>query len=337
MSNQSHVLVSELNLERQRWQIVLPILKEFAQQNQIGFLHKKFGVDTVQFDKILITVLFDLINLEQVMSAADTCSRLGKKLYVITDSWVDHEKFQHPNLIVFSMPELLSLTALTDNVPPVGKPSKLYNAFIHRTESVRQSWFYFLYLRNLFDKGYISYKLYQINTTLTGRELFDKIHVDYLSAVPHFNQAYEVLKELIPYSNFVDREDLSELILDTKYSLVLDTYATEDDVGSYYISEKVTRALQYPTVSLPFLQRGTLQKLSNSGLYINPTMLTFDQLDWRERQQQILNILENDLINISDQDLYRQAQHNRSVFSSWLTRCLTQDFFSQVFDTIVSD
>ena len=337
MSNQSCVLVYELNLERQRWQIVLPILKEFAQQNQIGFLHKKFGVDTVQFDKILITVLFDLINRDRVMKAADTCSRLGKKLYVITDSWADYEKFQHTNLIVFSMPELLSLTALTDNVPPVGKPSKLYNAFIHRTESVRQSWFYFLYLRNLFDKGYISYKLFQINTTLTGRELFDKIHVEYLSTVPHFNQAYEVLKDLIPYSNFVDREDLSELILDTKYSLVLDTYATEDDVGSYYISEKVTRALQYPNVSLPFLQRGTLQKLTNSGLYINPTMLSIDQMDWQERQRHILNILENDLINISDQDLYDQAQHNRSVFSSWLTRCLTQDFFSQVFDTIISD
>ena len=126
LTNQSHVLVSELKLEQQRWQLVLPILKKFTQQNQIAFLHKKFGVDTIQFDKILITVLFDLINCKQVMSAADTCSRLGKKLYIITDSWVDYEKFQHPNLIVFSMPELLSLTALTDNAPPVGKPSKLW-------------------------------------------------------------------------------------------------------------------------------------------------------------------------------------------------------------------
>ena len=337
MNNQSHVPVYELKLEKQRWQLVLSILKEFAQQNQIAFLHRKFGSGTSRFDKILITHLFDLINCEQVMSDADTCSKLGKKLYVITDSWVDYEKFQHPNLIIFSMPELLSLTALTDNVPPVRKPSKLYNAFIHRTESVRQSWFYFLYLRNLFDKGYISYKLFQINTTLSGRELFDKIHVDHLSSVPHFNQAYEVLKELIPYSNFVDREDLSELILDTKYSLVLDTYAPDDDVGSYYISEKVTRALQYPTVSLPFLQRGTLQKLSDSGFYINPSMMAIDQLSWQERQQHILDILENDLINVSDRDLYGQAQHNRSIFSSWLTRCLTQDFFSQVFDTIISD
>ena len=115
------------------------------------------------------------------------------------------------------------------------------------------------------------------------------------------------------------------------------TYAPDDDAGSYYISEKITRALQYPNISLPFVQKNTLQKLSNDGLYINPTMLEIDHDDWIIRQQKILSILETDSITVSSTDLYDQANHNRTVLSSWLTSCTTKNFYTEIFDTINAD
>lgn len=337
-TNQTHVDVVELALEKQRWKNVENILRSFCAQNKITFTHRRCeNISEYTRDKILVTWLFDLIDYDYFNNAADQCEKLGKKLYVVTDSWLDPEKFQHPAAKFFSLPKLFGLTALTGLVPELKQQSKLYNAFNHRVDATRQSWFYFLYLRNLLERGYVSYRLFQINTKVTGRELFDQIHNDHLSAVDHFNQAYHALKTQIPYSNFEDRSDLSDIILETKYSLVSDTFAVQDNTGAYYISEKVTRALQYPNVNLLFLQKDTLHKLHQDDLYIHPDLLEIDSCNWIERQQKILQILEHDTISSTPQELYDQAAHNRTVLNSWLSQCLESSFYEEVFETILSD
>jgi hypothetical protein len=274
---------------------------------------------------------------DSFIAFADDCQKFNKKGYIITDSWVDAEKFQHPNVVVYSRPELLSFTTITDDIKLINKRNKLYNAFIHRVESVRQSWFYFLWLNNLLERGHVSFMLYRHDTLLTGKDLFDQIHNTHLSSLDKFNQAYKNLRDIVPYRNFVNKNDLSEYILDSKYSLVLDSYAPEDDAGAYYISEKVTRALQYPNVNLLFLQKNTLEKLRCAGFYIDPVMLEIDRHGWVERQQKILEILNNDPLDVTDQELCCQARHNRNILSTWLLQCTTKGFFDDIFEKILSD
>lgn len=335
--NQAHVPAPERDLETRRWSCVSQKLQKFCSKNKISYFHRNcVNAAGFNFDKVLTTWLFDPIDYNYFANTADKFARLGKKLYVVTDSWLD-DKFQHPCAKFFSIPKLFGLTALPGPAPEPRSQAKLYNAFYHRADATRQSWFYFLYLRNLLDKGFVSYRLYQINTCLTGQQLFEKIHFDYLSAVDHFSHAYEILKLRIPYANFDDVDDLGDLIVQTKYSVVCDTAAVLDDLGSYYISEKVTRALQYPTTNLFFLQRNTMQKMSESGLYIHPQMLIIDKFGWIERQQKILEILEQDSLNDAPQTVIDQARHNRTLLNSWLQQSLDLSVFQEMFETVIRD
>ena len=337
MSNQTSIRVRELALESERWKTLSGTLKELCQQNHITFLDRPLHITDRSHDKILVAKLFDLFTHDYFMLLSDSAASLGKKIYFLVDSWIDQSLFQHPSARVFSDPRLFALTALTDPAPEPLNEFKLYNAFIHRAEPVRQSWFYFLWLRGLLDRGYVSYHLYQFDTKLTGQDLFDHIHHRTLDQMESFNQAYCALRPLVPYHNFADSDDLGSVISQTKYSLVLDTYAPVDDVGSFYISEKVTRALQYPTCNLLFVQRDTLYRLHRAGLIIPPQMLEIDTLPWIQRQQRLLDILEHDQIDTSAQDRFQQCVHNRSIMATWLQQVMAPEFCTSIIDEIVSD
>jgi hypothetical protein len=216
------------------------------------------------------------------------------------------------------------------------KQSKLFNMFMHRCESVRQSWFYQLHLNHLIDKGYVSFRLFQIDTDLTGKELFTYNHNNGLNTLPQFNQAYNELINQVPFANFEDRDDLSTYILDSKYSIVDDTFSVADDTASYYISEKVLRSLQFPTANLLFVQKGTMQRMSNDGLYIDPNVLAIDNYPWQDRQQMLLNILINNSLDTSPDTLYNQAMYNYNLIKSWLDEILQPTFFNEMFERITA-
>lgn len=338
MSNQPHLLVNkEITYQRQRWDTVSKLLKNRCQDTNISFCHKNFKSSNLpQSDKVLFTWLFDGFDHKIFSQVCDYYKKLNKQVYFLVDSWVDENQFKSSNAKIFSRPTMFGLTALHQEIQ--SRPAtKLYNCFIHRAESVRQSWFYFLFLRGLLTQGHVSYKLYHINNTLVGKELFEHIHNTHLSNIEHFNYAYEQLKQCVPFSNFVDRTDLSDLILDTKYSLVLDTHGPDDDQNFYFISEKVTRALQFPTQNLLFVPKGTIQKLHQSGIYIDPVLLELDHLPWIERQIKLLEILENDSYSTSVKDLNDQSRHNRDRLNMWLTQCTNLDFYDDIFDIISTD
>lgn len=339
MSNQAHVQVHELTLERRRWETVKELLVNFCSTNSIEFVERITAqrLKLCTKDKILATWMFDLV--PPSFDDLDTaCQNLGKKLYILVDHWVDASKFNYSNIVVYALPELLGLTYLDNTLEyRESKKHKLYNAFIHRTESTRQSWFYFLHLNNLLNQGYVSYNLYQIKGDLTGVDLFDRLHEEFLSEVPAFTKAYQELRSLVPFKNFKEKSNLAEYILDSKYSLVLDTYAPEDDHRGYYISEKVTRALQYPSINLLFLQKNTIQHLVDSGFEIDQDVTGFDNLNWIQRQQAILEILKGDTIHIEYDKLYNQALHNRQIMLKWFKQCANGSVFEEIFNHISND
>ena len=211
-------------------------------------------------------------------------------------------------------------------------PSKLYNCFINRIEPVRQSWFYFLHIHGLLNQGHVSYLAASIPPELRqGLEFFDHVHNSSdLPKLEKFQTAYEQLRSSIPYRNFKENSMLIDKILDSKYSLVLDTYAVSDDCNSWFISEKAARCLMLPTCHLMFLQKNTLQKLSELGIMIGQSNLTFDQESWQDRQQKSLQILISNQDEYNFIDLKKRALHNHHVF-----RTMFESNHSGFYDNVI--
>lgn len=280
-------------------------------------------------------LLPDLTYWKQVDSE---CGAAGKTVTVISDNILDFPNLN--NVFFYSYPELNGVMSVF-NIPVETSANwgKLYNCFIQRVDSTRQSWFYFLHQYDLLDKGYVSFLLKQLSvySDLTGQELFSYIHEKYqLGQLPHFAQAYQELYSVVPYRNFEEILDLNKYIIDSKYSLVLETFATEDSQTHWYFSEKALRSLQFPNYSLLFVQQGGIAVLEKLGLQFATSLRHLDDLPWQERQQHLLTHLINNHDDVKQLDLVDIAIHNQNIFKSWKSMYDHQNYFDKVFEHLVS-
>lgn len=288
-------------------------------------------------DRTVFVWQFDLLprvnNLERINQLL---VKTGRKIYIITDNVGNVPEFS--NIQMFQRPEMMGVYAPVDDHPPeITRPNKLFNCFMQRIESVRQSWFYFLHHYNLIDQGYVSFLLKQLTSYshLTGRDLFDSIHFRYeLGKLPHFESAYQYWKHRVPFTNFQEKYDLPSLYRDSKYSVVLETYAVEDDSEFRVFNEKSIRVLQMPTIPLLFVQQNGIALLKKLGFYLEDYSWAFDHLPWQQRQQHILNILIEDSIAYDKNLLYNQVIHNRELVTKFADKCSKLDFFDEIIDQI---
>jgi hypothetical protein len=207
---------------------------------------------------------------------------------------------------------------------------------MQRIDLVRQSWFYFLYNRGLLDQGYVSFRLWQTpgSGLPHGRDLFDQIHQRGLSGLSHFETAYQALRDQVPYANFEENSILDDKILDSRYSLVLDTAGALDDQGFCFVSEKAYRALMTPTQDLLFLQKDSIAQLQKLGLESSSQSLCFDHLSWQQRQLAMLDILQQDPLSYNYTVLLEKSRHNQNVLEKlWNT---LPNLSEQVLDTLNS-
>jgi len=324
----------EINsIDQYQWRnerkIIHSRIQDFCQSNNVGFISNNK-------EKNIFLQLFDLIpNYAHWQKVNQTCTKSGKTIFVITDNILNFKNLEFVKF--FSYPELLGVTASYDTPTYSPHPSKLYNCFIQRVESVRQSWFYFLHCHDLLNQGYVSLLLYQNKySSLTGKALFDHIHKQYaLDQLPHFEQAYQDLKNLVPYRNFPEINNLLPFIQDSKYSLVLETYAVEDDKNQWCFTEKLLRALQFPNLVLPFCQKGSIAILKSLGFEFNLNLEQLDQLSWQERQQHLLKFLIDDSVELSPEVVYNTSLHNQQLLKSWKIKYQKPDFFDNLFNEII--
>jgi hypothetical protein len=315
-------------------------IKQFCYNNGVEFSHF-CSTELIANSKksvIVIMWLFDMIpSYKQWQDFNEQCRLHGKTLLVITDNIIQFDDLDFVNF--FSYAKLLGVCASYSDIelPATSQtPGKLYNCFIQRIDSVRQSWFYFLHHYNLLDKGYVSLLMYQLSdySNLTGIDLFEYIHYQYqLDKLPKFQKSYIETRNQIPYQNFQELNNLIPLIQDSKYSLVLETYALENS-GCYCFTEKSLRDLQFPTVSLLFLQSGGIAKLNSLGIQTPLCLNSLDNLPWHQRQQELLKILVEDSIEFDYNLLYNQAMHNRELLQTWKCDYQKSDFFEDVFNKI---
>lgn len=326
--------------------------------NYLLFLMKKFCIDrglgmtsiqVEKFDSIIdsheITVIFGLYDLilpwNRWQEYDVKCTATGKKIIVITDNYFDQnvvqEKFS--NIRFYSRPKLLGITSFYhDMVWPESRPGKLYNCFIQRVDSVRQSWLYFLHNEQLIENGYLSFLLRQYDDyfensiPIPQKELFKYIHYKYqLDKLPNFDKAYHELENKVPFRNFPEINDLLPTILDTKYSLVLETVATEDSRDCWSFTEKLMRSIQVPNITLFFAQKNSFSILTKLGFKLHPELSRFDHMPWQVRQREIIKILKKDSLSI-DHEIRQAALHNASLLKEWETEILDPCFFDDIWN-----
>lgn len=304
-------------------------LLDLENYENIACVEKKFWICI--FARDLLVDLFTLDRINQFLVKHD------KQLLICTDNIFTDNNFS--NIKFFTHKTLIGINYLHVDLNRFAlsthhSVSKLYNCFINRGESTRQSWLYFLHYHNLLDKGYVSYNCYQTAeySHLQGVELFDYIHYNYgLDKVRHFDQAYHALRPLIPFQNFTENHMLEDKIMDSKYSLVLDTYAVEDHSGFWFFSEKIWRALMLPNCHLLFAQKGALTQFANLGFEISKSNLEYDNLDWIPRQRQICQLLIDDADEYNFDFLKERALHNYHVLKNMYDSSIDQ-FCDQVID-----
>jgi hypothetical protein len=300
--------------------------------------------DKIKEDQILLLWIKDPIpGIEYWKKLDKHLQTINKHLVLCPDSICDMGKFSH--ITVLAHPALLGINYPNIdinsylNIESSYIPTRHYNCFMHRIDSVRQSWFYFLHQLNLLDQGYVSFLLYQIPgyspQNLSGQELFDWIHKTHgLNTLKNFKKSYQELRESVPYQNFEENNQLNDKILDSKYSLVLDTSGSDDNMGCWFMSEKVYRTLMTPTIDLLFLQKNATTELKSLGFITNTVDLKMDSLDWTQRQSQLLNILVNDSVEYKFDLLREKALHNYDLLIKFYQTL--DSFYTEVFDILDS-
>ena len=342
MYNQPEVNSVDTAIWRQEKYALYDRVGQFCKQNQIHFISQYITVDMVRQcreKKIVYMFLFDLmLGLEFWQEIDEVCQQQGKIVFVATDNILQLEDL--PCVKFRSFPELLGITDCYDTVPaPNPNPGRLYNCFMQRVDSVRQSWFYFLHQYNLLEQGYVSYlmKTMPFYSELTGRDLFDFIHQQYgLGQLSHFEQAYLALRDQVPFRNFDEVNDLAGYLQDSKYSLTFDTNYGDDDPGRWCFTEKILRAMQFPNYVLPILQKGSVGVLKSLGFEFNLELDHLDQMNWQERQTELLNILITDTVDFDHELLYNVSVHNQDLIRSWKRQYQRPDFFDNFYGKVLA-
>jgi hypothetical protein len=217
---------------------------------------------------------------------------------------------------------------------------KDYNCFIARMDPVRQSWLYQLVRRNIFERGYISFKMDlsrhiqrgQCSSDATPAQVFEDQFEKYCK---NFQAEHEQVRHLLPYRNFDDTAGLEHIVMKTKFSIILETYFEPHDPITF--SEKIFRGLLFPRPWLLFSTKGSVGYLRSIGFDVLDDVVdhSYDQQDsFVQRQSIILDQAQRlcDLDMRPDvlQRLTQAARHNRNLVKgfneSWpqdLEVCIT--------------
>lgn len=203
------------------------------------------------------------------------------------------------------------------------RPNRLFNCFMNRACTTRQSWFYQFVRRNLLHAGAISFLLDYRKLppgVVSKQDLYEY----------NFNQGYEIfatehalMRDRVPFCNF--EGDLDQVIVSTCISLVIETYFDWPDTIAF--SEKIFRALQLPRPIILYSMPGSVDALRKHGFDVWDDLIdhSYDrESNQIQRQIMILDQLCSlRELQYSDQQLVQfetRAQHNRELLKTFRDR-----------------
>ena len=194
-------------------------------------------------------------------------------------------------------------------------PTRLFNCFMNRVCTTRQSWFYQFVRRNLLHFGNVSFLLDSRNLP-RGKELYEANYIGY----EIFEVEHELMRDRVPFVNFDG--DLDQAVIDSQFSVVIETYF--DWPNTIAFSEKVFRALQLPRPILLYSMPGSIKTLRGYGFelfddivdhsydrepdQIKRQVMILDQLcAWKDRVFTTQHLL----------DFNQRIKHNRDLLKNF--------------------
>jgi hypothetical protein len=236
---------------------------------------------------------------------------------------------------------LLTKSVVTDNIvnrPHVGlypefwgsfgyqseyqkqQPTRLFNCFINRVCTTRQSWFYQFVRRNLLHDGWISFLLDYKTLPPGVVSKQDLYEYNYNQGYDIFEAEHNLMRDRVPFCNFAG--DLDQVIIDSCISLVIETYFDWPDTIAF--SEKIFRALQLPRPVMLYSMPGSVAVLRKYGFDVWDDIIDHEydsEPNQIQRQTQILDQLcQLRNLTYTDQQLKEfelRAQHNRDLLQKF--------------------
>jgi hypothetical protein len=201
-----------------------------------------------------------------------------------------------------------------------------FNLFINRANVNRQFWFYKIIELEWLQRGAVSYigsSSRTNNPDLDSVQLLDHLHQEFFH--PNYSEIYSTARKLVPYQNFKDLGDLRNVMMQTKLSVVIETYHERTDAISF--SEKIFRALQVPRPWVLSGATGSVAQLRQLGFDVFDDYIdhSYDVYCTKEnitaRDQAILNQIENikhlKVTKSIIDDWNKKYLKNMEILSSW--------------------
>ena len=203
------------------------------------------------------------------------------------------------------------------------EPVKDFNCFINRMDINRQSWLYLLIRRGLFNKGFVSFnmdvtRLDNYDPEESAITVFDR---QFQTHMTNFEPEHNVARSIVPYRNF-DETDLSSVLMQSRFSIVLETYFVAPDEITF--TEKTFRSLVFPRPWLLYAGPHAVQTLRSWGFDVLDDLVDHSAYDGVEdciqRQSIILDLAETmchfDLVAHRER-LQQAASHNLDLLRKW--------------------
>lgn len=219
---------------------------------------------------------------------------------IITDN---HPICTVPGQLISVLPDFWSIWRFDPQY--IDRPASLaYNCFMNRPRGDRSIIFYELIKRNLLGLGLVSY-----NCDL---DLYQQEFVR--SELDVYQQQHDLGQKLVPYNTVESHGTLEQCIVDSRISLVLETYTSDSHI---VFSEKIFRCLQLPRPWLLYCSPGSIELLQDYGFDVlaDCVDISYDQIvNHGTRLHAILDQLETFIDRqYSDAEYVRfaqAAQHN---------------------------
>lgn len=277
------------------------------------------------------------------------CQRLGIDCYLIDvmpiDKWISEgcRPCVTNSKILAQIPNAEKITKTADTfygvyyhrypIPARINPSKAFNCLMNRMDPIRQSWLYQFVRKKIFDQGYISFNLDL--TQIPWYQDWNPIEAfqhQFETMMQIFKEEHAFIKPKMPYRNFHPNADITDVLLDSKITVILETYFDRNDVITY--SEKIFRSLQLPRPWVLFSHKHAVKYLRLMGFDVLDDIIDhsrYDNIDFSiARQSQILTLLEEIIDKDLDHErLERAAMTNQNLLKKfshvWLedfTKCV---------------
>jgi len=243
---------------------------------------------------------------------------------IITDQLINRDLYPDKNIL--KLPDSIFGIYYVPTPLENQQISLDFNLFINRADINRMFWFYKIVELDWLESGAVSYIGSTARSThpdLTSVEFLDLLYQKYF--FPNYQHQHDFARKCVPYQNFQDTGDLRKIMMQTKLSIVIETYHERTDAISF--SEKIFRALQVPRPWALIAATGSVSRLRSMGFDVFDDYVDHSYDSWPSDQDvtkqtdHIINeIARFKQLKITQDildDWYRIYQNNLAVLASW--------------------